>query len=359
MEVKRPDLSAVDSNVLRYIESLEAEVERLQQREARPRRRERTPDEEEETTNFIELEPTEPPTTINVITATASGIAKRTPRHLYSRQRRGGMGVFDLDAPDEDPPAILALADESQSILLITNVGRAYRLPVSLIPERPVRERGESVVTKLNLGPDEKLAAILPIQAQGYVALVSTTGMVRLLRHHVFGEYMKPGMALFDSRSFGNLASACWTHGDGDLFVATRLGRAIRFPEKLVPPHGGQGIRLSDGDTAIAIAGVNDYSQVFLTGADGRGTIRLMEGFNPNKAPGAGGKVAMNTDQLIGAAPVEETSEIFIISKLAKIIRFQAAEVPAKEGVVQGVNCMSFRADYAVAVAVSTPDRTF
>jgi DNA gyrase subunit A len=183
--------------------------------------------------------------------------------------------------------------------------------------------------------------------------------MVRLLRHHVFGEYMKPGMALFDARSFGNLASACWTSGDGDLFVATRLGRAIRFPEKLVPPQGGLGIRLSDGDTATSIAGVNDDSRVFLAGADGRGTIRLMEGFNPNKAPGAGGKAALSTDQLIGAAPVEETSEIFIISKLAKIIRFRAAEVPGKEGVVQGVNCMSFRADHAVAFAVSTPERGF
>jgi DNA gyrase/topoisomerase IV subunit A len=82
-----------------------------------------------------------------------------------------------------------------------------------------------------------------------------------------------------------------------------------------------------------------------------------MEGFNANKAPGAGGKIAINTDQLVGAVTVEEASDIFAISQLSKIIRFQAAEVPAKEGVVQGVNCMSFRADEAVALIATLPSQ--
>jgi DNA gyrase/topoisomerase IV subunit A len=76
-----------------------------------------------------------------------------------------------------------------------------------------------------------------------------------------------------------------------------------------------------------------------------------MAGFSPNKAPGAGGKTAMKTDHLVGAAAVDETGDIFIISRLSKIIRFQAAEIPAKEGVVQGVNCMALRADETVALA--------
>jgi hypothetical protein len=36
---------------------------------------------------------------------------------------------------------------------------------------------------------------------------------------------------------------------------------------------------------------------------------------------------------------------------LGKMIRFQAAEVPAKEGVVQGVNCMTLRADLCMTLA--------
>lgn len=348
MERNRPNLSHVDPEVLSYIQALEAEIERLTRREPRA-----TSKKDDEEAVYVELEPNEPPTTINLITATETGIAKRTPRHLYSRQRRGGMGIFDLETQEDDPPTILATADESDTLLVITNVGRAFRLPANMISETPVHGQGESIVKKMNLSEGEKLRAILPIQSQGYIAIASRTGMVRLLRHHVFGEYMKPGMALFDPKNFGQIAAICWTPGDGDLFIVTRQGRGIRFSEKLIPPQGGLGIRLTDGDAVAGIAGVYEDSGVFLLGADGRGTIRLMEGFNANKAPGAGGKTAMATDQLVGAQTAEWGSDIFIISTLSKIIRFRSDEIPRKEGVVQGVNCMSFRADQASAITVS------
>lgn len=79
-----------------------------------------------------------------------------------------------------------------------------------------------------------------------------------------------------------------------------------------------------------------------------------MSGLLANKAPGAGTKVLIKVDEeLVGAAAVQPTQDIFIISKLGKLIRFPAAEIPAKEGVVQGVNCMALRADVAAACAVS------
>lgn len=118
--------------------------------------------------------------------------------------------------------------------------------------------------------------------------------------------------------------------------------------------QGAQGIRLENGDAVAAVAGVRGDSGVFLLGADGRGTIRLMSGFNANKAPGAGGKIAMKTDRLIGAVTIKDADDVFVISRLSKIIRFRAGEVPAKDGVVQGVNCMALRADETVAVCASS-----
>jgi DNA gyrase/topoisomerase IV subunit A len=125
----------------------------------------------------------------------------------------------------------------------------------------------------------------------------------------------------------------------------------VRFPERGVPVGGGQGVRLKEGDAAVAVAAVGPESGVFMVGADGMGTIRLMSGFSANKAPGAGGKTAMKTQELVGAVVVEETDDLFVISRLSKVIRFQVAEVPAKEGAVQGVRCIALRADEAVALA--------
>ncbi len=132
--------------------------------------------------------------------------------------------------------------------------------------------------------------------------------------------------------------------------IATREGKAIRFSEKAIAPQGSVGIRLSDQDQAAAVVSVSSNSGVLFLGSDGKGTIRNMQGFAPNKAPGSGGKIALITDQLVGAIAIEKDDQIFIISKLSKIIRFRSEEVPPKDGVVQGVVCMSLRADEPVAL---------
>jgi DNA gyrase subunit A len=337
MEIERPDLSQIDPDVRAYIEALEAEIEQIR------------------ASSFITesaqpLLPDEPPTTLNLITISEGGTGKRTPRHLYARQRRGGMGVFDLDTADKELPKMLAIADENQSLLLFTSLARVFRMPVQTLPETPVHSRGQTVTGRFGLQEGETLVNALPDMAKGSVVMVSERGMVRSLRHHVFGEYMKQGTSLFDSKQFGKLQAVCWTPGDGDLFIATRMGRAIRFSEKLVPPQGGPGIKLEQGDSVVGVTPVYQESGVFLLASDGRGTIRSMEGFNPNKSSGGSGKIAMSTDSLVGAITVVQDVDIFIISRLSKIIRFMAAEVPIKEGVVQGVNCMSLRADETITL---------
>jgi len=348
----RPNLEGLSPEIIDYIELLERELERFKSVESsRSRRISRKEEPEEDLEDPGEVqEPTEPPTSLNVITITGNGICKRTPRHHYNIQRRGGMGIFDLDSGDQDPPVSLAIAEPDQTILLITNLGRAFRLAVQSIPETPVRGRGLSMISRLSFETGERVAKIVDIQAQGYLALLGQNGMTRLLRHHVFGEYMKPGANLFDLRTFGRFADACWTPGDSDLLVATRDGKAIRFAEKAIAPQGSPGIRLSGQDQAVAVVSVSPDSGVFFLGSDGKGTIRTMQGFSANKAPGSGGKIAMIADRLVGAIAIEQDDQVFIISKLSKIIRFRSEEIPQKDGVVQGVVCMSLRADEPVAL---------
>jgi DNA gyrase subunit A len=263
------------------------------------------------------------------------------------------MGVFDLETTKADPPAFLLSADENQNLLLITNHARAFRASLADLPESPIRDRGQSLTSRLPLRPDERLTIVLPNQNSGYVALVTERGQVRRLRYNYIGDNLRSGTLLFEPKELGAPAAACWTTGDADLFIATRQGKAIRFVEQRVPFSGCLGIRLDPGDTVVGVTPVQEESSVFLLSADGKGSIRQMSGFAANKAPGAGGKVALKTDQLVGAAVITDTDDIFIISRLGKIIRFQAVEVPPKEGVVQGVNCMTLRADEIVALTIA------
>ncbi len=341
LNIERPDLSQIDPAVRVYIEALEAELDRLLNTKGRAGQTGR---------NDLPLEPSEPPTTFNVITISAKGLIKRTPRHLYTRQRRGGMGIFDLETSEQDWPAVLSIADIEETLLFITSRARVFRLPVKNLPETPVRGRGKALTEWLPLQPDEHPAVVLPYQTSGYVVLVTERGHVRRFRYHLFKETMHAGTLLFEPKEIGAPAAACWSAGEGDLFIATRQGKAIRFAELLVPSRGCLGIRLAAGDTVVSIAAADEDSGVFLLSADGKGVVRLMAGFSPNKVPGSGGKIALKTDHLVGALTVDQISDILMISQLSKIIRFQAADVSTTEGTVQGVNCISLRNDRVVAM---------
>lgn len=342
---ERPDLSNLPPDVVAYIEALEGEVTRLRGRG------------EPSALRAAAAPPDEPPTTRCIVTISRGGLAKRSPRHLYGRQRRGGMGVFDLDTGDDDAPALLAHADEADTLLLFTTNGRAFRFPVAALPESPVRARGVPLVDSLPLLRGERIAAALVAGDGQFAILLSQRGWVRRIRAAYLGQNLIPGTSFHDVKEGGPLVAACWSNGDEHLFLASREGKAIRFMETQVPARGCLGIRLDVVDSAVAVTSVAASSNigVFLISADGQGTVRLMSGFAANKAPAASGKVALKTDELVAAARVDSGSDVFIISRLGKLIRFAADEIPAKEGVVQGVACMSLRADEAVAaMAVRT-----
>ncbi len=342
---ERPDLSNLPLDVIAYIEALEQELAHLQ-------------DEESGARGEALLEASEPPTSAQVISISAGGVAKRTPRHLYLRQRRGGMGVFDLDAPDRDVPAFLVVADISAGLILFTDHGRVFRLSVRDVAEREVRGRGESIVARFPLRPDEHIALVMedtPPLGGAFLLLVSRRGQMRRIAKQYLGSGLQSGASLYDVKEGGAPAAVCWSSGNDELFIVTRQGQAIRFSERLVPVRGCLGLRVDPNDTVAAVAATAAEGGVFLLSSDGKGTIRQLSGFAGNKAPGAGGKVAMKADAIVGAVAIapgaESRTDLFAISRLGKAIRFQAAEVPAKEGVVQGVNCMNLRADACVALA--------
>jgi len=339
MTPNRPDLSTLPPDVRGYIEFLEESLADAQS-------------EADSSRGAASGEPSEAPTTAQVITISQSGLVKRTPRHLYSRQRRGGMGVFDLDSGDDDPPAFLLVADVSERLLVWTDRNRFFSLAVADLPETPVRDKGKSISGWVSLQPDEQLAIVVPDGGGAHLQLLSDKGWVRKFSRTQL-PHLKAG-SLVEIRTGHKPVAACWSSGGDDLFVVSRTGQAIRFSERQVPISGGcLGIRLDGGDECLAIAAVQEESGVFLAGDDGKGTVRLMAGFRTNKSPGAGGKVAMKADRLLCAHAIAPGQDALIISALGKIIRFAADDIPAKEGVVQGVNCMSLRADSAVAATVT------
>ena len=96
-----------------------------------------------------------------VVTVTHSGYLKRTPVSDYRQQQRGGKGRIGMRTREEDFVEYLFVASTHSYLLIFTNQGKVHWLKVYEIPDVGTAGKGKAIVNLVNLGPDEKMTAVL------------------------------------------------------------------------------------------------------------------------------------------------------------------------------------------------------
>ena len=298
---------------------------------------------------------------VMVITVTGQGLCKRTPINDYSAQRRGGVGVFDIQTSRDDQVAHVLIGRAAAALLVLSSRGRAFRVLVETLPLTDIRGRGASLPERLMFTDGETIGALLALDEEQddrpNVLIATASGWLRSFHRNYVGPRLQPGTLLVEPARGGPPAAATLSSGGGDVLVALRSGVAYRFAEQLIRREGVRGIQVRPDDAVIGLAVIAEGGDeaIFLASGEGLGSRRGDDTFSANKSPGGQGKVIMKTDALAGVAAVTEQSEVFCVSGLGKIIRFAVAEVPPKAGNVQGVNIMDCRGDQLTAIAVTTP----
>ena len=97
----------------------------------------------------------------NALVLTAGGYIKRTNPDEYKRQKRGGVGVVDLDTKEEDFVTSFLTASTHADLLFFTDKGKAYQIKMYDIPEGRRATRGKSIMNFISLSDDEKVTSIL------------------------------------------------------------------------------------------------------------------------------------------------------------------------------------------------------
>ena len=102
-----------------------------------------------------------------IITFSKLGYIKRmTPDNFHS-QNRGGKGIKGMNVIDEDHIEDLFMTSTHNYIMFFTNKGRVYRLKGYEIPESSRTARGVNIINLLQLQPEEKITAIIPLSEDG------------------------------------------------------------------------------------------------------------------------------------------------------------------------------------------------
>ncbi len=300
-----------------------------------------------------------------VITVSHSGFMKRTPLASYRQQVRGGKGRIGMRTRSEDFVEHLFVASTHSYILVFTNTGRVHWLKVYEAPDVGTAGRGKHVTNLVNLVDNEKVAALVAVQElpeeeedirikgahyakEGYVVLATRSGRIKKTRLAAFSNPMSRGIIAMGIDKGDELIAAMLSSGRDVIFMASRNGLAIRFPEIDVRDmgRGAQGVRgmgLGKGDSIVGMEIVGKDELILTVTENGYGKRTPISDYRLQSRAGRGVinlKVTARNGKVVGVLSVGEESEIMVISSEGKISRLDSDQIRSAGRSTQGVRVM-------------------
>ncbi|HQO70841.1 MAG TPA: DNA gyrase subunit A [Candidatus Paceibacterota bacterium] len=301
----------------------------------------------------------------SVLVFTKGGYVKRTDPSEYRTQKRGGVGVIDIEPKEEDFVTTLITANTHSDLLFFTNHGKAYQIKMYDIPEGKRATKGKSIMNFLSLGDGEKVTSILPVDKETKkdaesLTLVTQKGVAKKVAASSFSDVRRSGLIAIKLDKDDELQSVLVTNKGDDIMLITSLGQSIRFKESDVRQMGRsaggvRAIKLAKGDFVVGVdkivKGEKD-SSILTLGSNGLGKKTNIKEYKTQKRGGSGiktAKVTAKTGHLIVGKIVKDESEIIAVSQKGQVIRVSLDSIPTSGRQTQGVTIMKLRAGDNIA----------
>ncbi|MDL1962639.1 MAG: DNA gyrase subunit A, partial [Deltaproteobacteria bacterium] len=294
------------------------------------------------------------------------GYIKRNPLSLYHSQRRGGKGITGLSKKQEDFVVDLFVASTHDYFLCFSNLGRLYWLKVYEIPQASRMSRGKALVNLLPLDrdADEHIAAVVPVrifEPDRFVIMATKNGVVKKTSLEAFSRPRPTGIIAATVCEGDELIAAAITDGKADIFLGTRHGHSIRFPESNVRPMGRtaagvRGIKLTKGDHVVAMVVISEtQNTLFTVTENGYGKRTQVSEYRVQSRGGKGVINIRTTEKVghvVGVILVNGHDEVMLIGASGNIIRIGVQDVRTIGRSTQGVRLIRIqKEDHLAAMA--------
>ncbi|MCU1289889.1 MAG: gyrA [Acidobacteria bacterium] len=298
------------------------------------------------------------------ITVTKSGYIKRTPVSIYSKQGRGGKGRLGATAKNEDFVEHLFTASTHAYLMIFTDDGQVFKMRVHEIPDAAPSARGKAVVNLVQISGERKLVAVMPIRdftEDVFLTMVTKQGIIKKSSMSDYQNIRANGINAINIDDGDELLEVIITDGSKQILIATHDGMAIRFDESDVRPmgrvaRGVRGVNLRKGDFVVSVCAVSKEGNEKILSVSEKGFGKQTKA-NSYRLTKRGGKGVINmktttkTGKVVAAFPVDEDSEIIIITQQAKLIRLGVDKIRETGRSAQGVMLIRTGADDLVTSA--------
>src|SRR3989440_2106127 len=351
-----------------------------------------------------------------VVTVSHAGYVKRNPVSLYRAQKRGGKGKTGAMTAEDDFIEQIFVASTHAYLLLFTNKGRVFWLKVHELPQAGRAARGKAIINLVQLGPDEKLAALLPVKelpkrltaevedgeaeesapeqsaqrsedgeapetpddearaaaedaiaiSKGpYIVFVTRNGLVKRTALSAFSRPRPSGLKALSIEENDSLVSVMHARGDEDIAIGTADGMAIRFEQKEARPmgrtaYGVKGITLEPDDHVVGAELVRSGSTLLTVTENGYGKRTTIDEYRRTHRGGKGIIDIKTTDRngkVVAMRQVTDADEVMIVTNKGMIIRTRVAEGSLIGRNTQGVRLIDLRQEgEEVGGAVRAPE---
>jgi len=316
----------------------------------------------------------------SVLVYSAGGYVKRTDPSEYRTQKRGGVGVIDLETKEEDFVTMLINANTHSDLLFFTNLGKAYQLKMHEIPEGRRATKGKSIMNFLSLSDGEKVNSILPMpkEAKGKtlsLMLVTEKGVAKKMSAESFKDVRRSGLIAIRLDKDDSLNAALLVEKTDEIILGTKEGQSIRFKESDIREMGRtaggvRAIKISKNDMVIGVdlikkparpddtgrSGGADTDLSFLTMSEhGLGKKTKVSEYKTQNRGGSGiktAKITAKTGKLIIGRVVGAEGELIAISKKGQVIKVELKSIPSLGRQTQGVTIMKLRPGDSIASLV-------
>lgn len=308
----------------------------------------------------------------SVLVLTQGGYVKRTNPSEYRVQKRGGVGVIDLNTKEEDVVTNLITTSAHSDLLFFTNKGKVYQCKMYEIPEGRRATKGKSIMNFLAMSGDEQVTSVLAVRKDDWegdwsLLMVTRNGVAKKSDASAFKDVRRSGLIGITLRDDDSLIAARFVGQGDEVSLVTKKGQSIRFKESDVRQMGrtasGVGaMKLGKGDVIVSAEvvkkGVKDREMLVVT-EHGYGKTTPLNEYKVQNRSGSGiktAKVTAKTGEIVGAmiiAGEERTEgELVIMSKKGQVIKLPLKDVPTLGRDTQGVRVMKMRAGDSIASVV-------
>lgn len=303
-----------------------------------------------------------------VVAMTKLGYIKRMTINNFKSQNRGGKGIKGMQTIEDDFIEDLFMTTTHHYIMFFTNQGRVYRLKAYEIPESSRTARGTAIVNLLQLQPDEKITAVIPILKYNdgrYLFMATKHGIVKKTRITEYANVRKSGLAAITLKEGDELIEVKSTNNKKDIILITKQGMCIRFNESDVRSTGRTsmgviGMNVSDGDEVVGMQMDTQGEALLIVSENGLGKRTSIDEFTPQRRGGKGVKCYKITEKsgpVVGFKAVNDDNEIMLITNQGIVIRILCKDISRLGRITTGVKLINMDIEHDISVASITKVR--